>query len=330
MTVRQRKNEVVPRAYLVKEDVYFVLELPVLWTISWLAPERAWRSCCYWLERVKWRLGFFSTRAVSEAVGRVLPAHSLKDGGASFALRHAASRSEHHLQIFRTYRPGGWNPDLVLEGGEHLRHALQQGKGAVLWVAHFSFNALAAKKALAENGFGVAHLSRPEHGFSKSGFGIRWLNPIRVNAELLYLSDRIIIERSVPGGAKRAAETLLRQNGIVTITAGAWEGRSVASAKLLGGQIELATGAPSLADNCGAALLPVMTVRDDVSGRIRVIIEPPVAGKPGRDLPQRLAEMTQEFVSRMEPYVLAYPEQWRDWKSLNFSSDAVGSGGANK
>jgi lauroyl/myristoyl acyltransferase len=319
MGVRLRQVEATPRANFTKDDALFCIELPVLWVISWVASERAWKTCCYFLEWTKWRLGFFSVRTVADAVSRILSEVAGQDNGHTFALRHAASRSEHHLQILRTYRPGGWTPEIALEGREHLKQALEQGKGAVLWVAHFSFNALAAKMAVAKAGFDVAHLSRPEHGFSKSRFGIRVLNPIRVKAELCYLADRIIIDRALPGGAKRAAEKLLRANGIVSITAGAWEGRSVASVNLLGATMELATGAPALADACGAVLLPIFTVREEATGVIKVIVQEPIAKPIESELPVRLAKMTQDFANRMEPFILAYPEQWRDWKSLKFT-----------
>ncbi len=319
MSVRLRSIEAGGRKNFVREDALFCIELPFLWAVSWMMPERAWKTWCYWIEWIKWRLGFFSTDVVAEAATKVLPDIAGRDHGRSFALRHAASRSEHHLQILRTYRPGGWNPSLKLEGDEYLRRALRDGRGAVLWIAHFSFNALAAKKALAEAGYKVSHLSRPEHGFSKSRFGIWALNPIRVNAELRYLAGRIIINRAVPGGAKRAAGELLAANGIVSITAGAWEGRRVAASNLLGGRFELATGAPALADAFGSVLLPVFAIRDD-DGVLKVIIDRPIEKATDSELSARLSKMTQDFVTRMEPYIIAHPEQWRDWKSLKFSS----------
>jgi hypothetical protein len=36
----------------------------------------------------------------------------------------------------------------------------------------------------------------------------------------------------------------------------------------------------------------------------------------GLEAADQYAAMTQEFVDRLVPYILAYPEQWRDWKSL--------------
>src|SRR3954447_21903708 len=152
----------------------------------------------------------------------------------TFALRHAARRTEHHLEILRTYRPGGWQPVLRLEGEDRLHRALTGGKGAVLWVAHFSSNALATKMALGGSGFRVWHISRPEHGFSKSRFGIRWLNPIRVRAERRHLAGRIAFDRAHPIKAMVAARRALQSGDVVSIPAGAWEGRRLAPARLFG------------------------------------------------------------------------------------------------
>jgi hypothetical protein len=308
------------RPLFTKEDAAFCLEFPFLGAISWFAPERMWKSLCYRMEYIKWKLGAFSPEQVARVVGRA-PIERNRDDPLSFALRHAAIRSEHHLQILKTYRPWGWKPALELKGEDHLHRALQAGNGVVLWVAHFGFNALAVKVALADAGFKVFHLSRPEHGFSKSRFGIRFLNPIRVGAELPHLAGRITIDRTNPAKAKGTAEKILNSNGIVSITAGAWEGRRVAAATLLGGTIELATGAPGLAIDSGAVLLPVFAVRDDASGVIHVIVDEPIECAGDIDKLTRIDRMTQEFVDRTKPYILTHPEQWRGWKNLELDSE---------
>jgi lauroyl/myristoyl acyltransferase len=316
MSVQMRDMKVTARDLFTKEDAYFSLELPALFAISWLMPERSWRSACYRLEQVKSGLGFFSPQKVADTASRVLSGAQLGGDPTTFALRHAASRSEHHLQILQAHRPGGWKSRLQLEGEKNLQNARDAGRGAVLWIAHFSFNALAAKKAISDAGYKVWHLSRPEHGFSKSRFGIRFFNPIRVNAELKFLGGRIIIDRADPRKAKNEAEKVLSENEFISITAGAWEGRRVAQARLLGGTLELATGAPDFAQRSGAALLPVFTVRDNATGIIRVVVDPPITAPTGMEKVEQYAAMTQEFADRLEPYVLAHPEQWRDWKSL--------------
>ena len=141
------------------------------------------------------------------------------------------------------------------------------------------------------------------------------MNRIRVRAELAHLAGRIEIDRAKPMSATLAAQRTLKENGIVSVTAGAWEGQRLAAVRLLGGSLELAVGAPGLARLSGAVLLPVFTVRVP-SGDIRVVIEAPipVAGEGEKD--EVLTAAAQAFADRLEGWVRRFPEQWRDWKNL--------------
>src|SRR5690606_20284774 len=63
--------------------------------------------------------------------------------------------------------------------------------------------------------------------------------------------------------ALRQAHRLLSNGEIVSFTAGAWEGRTIAVVPLGRGLMPLATGPAVLAHMTGAALLPVFIVRDE-------------------------------------------------------------------
>jgi hypothetical protein len=88
-----------------------------------------------------------------------------------------------------------------LRGLEHLAPALACGRGAILWTADFPAAGEATKIALSRAGWPLAHLSRIEHGFSKSRYGIRVLNPLRVRFEKRYLAERILYDRLHPDEA---------------------------------------------------------------------------------------------------------------------------------
>jgi lauroyl/myristoyl acyltransferase len=205
-----------------------------------------------------------------------------------------------------------------LQGEERLRRALAEGKGAVLWIAHFSSSALAVKMALDGAGFRAWHVSRPEHGFSKSRFGIRWLNPIRVRSEERHLAGRIEIDRKHPGRAMLAARRVLASGDIVSITAGAWEGRSLAPAQMFGGVLELVVGAPRLSLLTGAALLPVVAIHESAGLGVRVVIGRPLSAPAGTVGEAAVVALTQTFVNETVPYIRDHPDQWRDWKNLRF------------
>jgi hypothetical protein len=186
----------------------------------------------------------------------------------------------------------------------------------VLWIANFSFNALAAKMAFAKAGFEVFHVSRPEHGFTKSRFGIRFLNPIRIGAELKYAAGRIVIDRANPAASMHEARRLLRTNKFVSITAGAWEGELLVNARIGQSTLEVAGGAPRLAKISGAPLLPVFVGREEGSGKIRVAVDSPIDLGNHQGRAELLQHATQQFADRHLPFIKAYPHQWRDWGKL--------------
>jgi len=281
--IQFRKIAVDHRKYFTKQDAFLLFELPALFLLSWLVPERRWRWACYRLEQLKARLGISSPQPIAEKAEKVLPETTREYDWWKFALLNNTSRSEHHVQVFREHRPGAWSPQIILKGEEHLHRAQQSGKGAILWRAHFAFASLAANKAFLDAGINVWHLSRPEHGFSKSGFGIKYFNPIRVSAESKYLAGRVLINRADPEVAKRRAAEILYGNGFISITAGAWEGRSIARVKLLGGTIDLATGAPNFAQKHGADLLPVFVYRDEDTCAFNVVVDAPIVAPDSKE-----------------------------------------------
>ena len=316
MAPETRDRAAAERPVFTRQDAWFLLELPLLAAIATLLPETGWRRLCVRLERLKAAIGAFSPARIEAGLRLLRGAATAPED----AIRVAAARSEHHLQILRELIRG-WSAPIELSGAEHVAAARREGRGAVLWVAHFSFNALAAKKALHAAGFAVAHLSRPEHGFSKSRFGIAWLNPLRIRSELRFLDGRIVIDRDRPAAAMLRAQQRLLDNGIVSITAGAWEGARPARVTIAGAELALSTGAPGLAHVTGAALLPVYTVRDEGSLAIAVIVGSPIPVDRAAGRKPAVAAAAQEFANRLAPYVERHPLQWRDWEKLRRASD---------
>ncbi|MEX0589898.1 MAG: glycosyltransferase [Xanthobacteraceae bacterium] len=311
LTIRDRIP--VLRKRLSSADGIFLAELPLLWFAARFLPEAKWCMVSAAMQRVKIPFGRtkIKRRAAKIAAALGLPAADTR----AFAIARAASarRTEHRVQLLRELSRASWKANIVLEGENELRSALDEGKGAVLWIAHTAFNTQATKMALHRAGCAVSHISRPEHGFSKSRFGIRFLNPKRWQAEAKYLKERIIVDRSQPGSALARAAAVLDSNGIVSITAGAWEGRHIARTELFGRRLELATGAPSLAQATGARLLPVFTVRDGDDGRITVRIGPSIKAVNCSNRDWAIQQAVREFVDDLEQVVREHPDQWRGW-----------------
>ena len=164
---------------------------------------------------------------------------------------------------------------------------------------------------LHQAGYDVSHLSRPQHGFSPTRFGIRFLNPIQTWIEDRYLAERVLI---IGDDVKRALLVLdqkLRDNGIVSIAVGA-QARKTHKISCLHGHIFLATGPAKLALRTGATLLPVFTVRT-ASGAFQIDIGRPLELGAKPDWHESLETSLQRYVENFEPYLIKYPGQWRGW-----------------
>jgi lauroyl/myristoyl acyltransferase len=210
-------------------------------------------------------------------------------------------------------------PDYAIRcrGTEHVAEALAQGRGAILWAADFPAAGEAIKIALWRAGWPLVHLSRIEHGFSKSSYGIRLLNPLRVRFENRYLAERILFDRTRPDAAKQRIRDCLRGNRVVSITASAHEGRIIAEGEFLGGRLRLAVGALRLGLATGCPVLPVFALRDrDQPERIDVTIEPPLALSAGAPEAEALACATADFLMRLETYVRRRPGAWGGWRRV--------------
>jgi len=321
LEIVEREMQPADRKVFTWDDARFMLEWPILKFAAAAMPENRWADVAMWVEQMKVRLGQRSPATLAPVIQRALGLARIQEAEA-VAWRAGAGRTEHHIQVVKVRSRAGWSPEMRLEGEKHLEAALARGRGAILWVAHFCFNTQVTKMALKAGGYHVSHLSRPEHGFSKSQFGIRYLNPLRCNAELRYLDKRIIIDRARPGSSLREAKIVLEDNGVVSITAGAWEGHRVARGPLLGGRFSLATGAPELAQRTGAALLPVITTRIAGSRTFRVNIGQPLV-TDFEDKLDAIRSATAGFLAVLEMAVLESPDQWRGWKYLEFANANV-------
>ena len=287
------------------KDLAVLAKLPLSAGIAWAVPERFWAGLALRAAQLERRT---LARTAQRIAGMIDPAR-LTAPVETIAQRQLAMIRLDQLCFLRSYRPGGWQAELALEGREHLDAALARGRGAILWVAPTIFQWLPTKRTLFEAGYRLHHLSSPQHGFSSpSRFGRACLNPIRTTIENRYLAERVLLGT---GGQAHAAlrrlAALLRQNEVVSITVGSAGARAI-HAPLLDGSLWAASGAPHLATRTGAALLPVVTVRT-ASGQFRTWIGPPLATPDpgGHDGPPDGA--VAAFARWFEPFALNHAEQ---------------------
>ncbi len=306
-----RKPSAPHRAALENSDLTLCALLPVYGALSWAVPEAKWaaliRSCFVSIDEK----GPLDTMVRGIEASGLEAELTMSPGAAASALN--AHRLESYFQYLRDYRAGGWQADITIENDELIRDVQRSNRGVVLWVGHFVYNGLPLKKGMHAAGYEVYHLSRPEHGFSTTRFGMRFLNPIRSTVEERYLAKRVIIERGAEHKAVREAHRLLKAGKIISITAGHWEGRQLAFAPVGDGFLPMSVGAPSLAHATGAALLPVFIVRDGT--RFRIIIGGEIRTQSNMR-ETAVKEAVAGFAEQLRPYAVSHPDQWRGWKYL--------------
>lgn len=303
------------RQVMSKADVMTAVRLTASLAIAWFQPQSWWP---FWARRTSWLGGVLAGKTTTAVAARISRALAAPDGvlGARFAADLRGARYEVAFQCLRGYRPGGWRPKIEVRGRERLDDALRAGNGCVLWVAHFVFATNVAKVGLHELGYRVSHLSRPDHGFSSTRFGIRLLNPLRTAFEDDYLAGRIVFDRASPAPALLRARKVVAKNEIVSFTAGAWEGSTVVEAGFLGSRITLAMGPVWLARTSGAVLLPVFAVRAAQPNAFVVEIGEAIDVGDASTEEDAMVEAARRFLLQLEPRVLAQPGQWRGWSSL--------------
>jgi lauroyl/myristoyl acyltransferase len=218
------------------------------------------------------------------------------------------------MQILALRRPGRrWRPRIRVDGYENLAAALRRGAGALLWVSDFVYRPVIVPLAIRQAGFrSPVHLSRPEHGFSVSPFGVRFLNPVWVSVENRFLTERVVIKNNDASAALNTLRNRLARNEIVSITV-AETGRRTLDAKFLHGTLRVASGPIHLARTSGAPLLPIFAVRNP-QGIYEVSIGRALPVDDVADPPY--ATTVLAYAAMLEPFVRKYPDQWNGWIAL--------------
>jgi lauroyl/myristoyl acyltransferase len=288
-------------------DVALLGSLSGLAALAWCLPESHWDRLCRGLVQMQpWRhrgarLARFGYAA---AVAERRP--GLTAGACARA--QLANVYRERLQLLACHGLTRHRLQPRLEGREHLDRAIAESKGAILWVGPFLFSDLLTKVALHAAGFQVSHLSRYAHGFSGTRFGERVLNPIRTSVERRYLAERLVMGREGSVAALRELSRRLRANRVVSISA-IGMAHQLYQIPFLNGSVQMARGAPSLAIQTGAPLLPVFTGRDP-GGNWVTVIEPPLVRSNAWDRDEAVKRLLLQYAALLEYYVTCWPDQF--------------------
>ena len=271
----------------------------------------------------------FSVGRAAAAVSALMPHHrrtmarmkralNLDQASAKAMMRRQINRKfDNSISFFRdVFHSDGRT--VTMCGLEHLWRAHKHGKGVVIWMADMASASDAAQLGFCQAGFPLAHMTRPEHGFSMSRFGMTFLNPLKRAHERRFLSRHIMYDRANPGEALDAMAQTLRSGGLLSVLATTYEGRTLAEADFLGGRCQVAAGPPRLALDAGCPVLPLFVIADEAHpGHYRCELQAPLAMR-NRDKKLAARAAAADFLHRLEQVVRDHPAAWRGWHDLHF------------
>ncbi len=282
--------------------------------VSWTTGERTWNTVARKAAPYAGAILSRSPEQIAQRVREIAGNRDLSLPPSEIAQQLVACEIETAMQMVRSHAPTRWVPEILVEGKAHLDSALAAGRGAILWDSHFYFASLITKMGLYRNGYRLHHMSRREHGFSPTHFGIRVLNPVRTSIEARYLADRVAMPEDNPGAVLDALARRLADNEVVSVTVRGDSNRPV-EAPFLDGVMRIAPGAAVLCWNSQSALLPVFTKRVD-DFRYRVRISPPIDVLANATRRDAVVSTAQEYARRLEAEVIEHPGQWIDWINI--------------
>lgn len=221
----------------------------------------------------------------------------------------------------RGLRHRGWQPEVHLEGREHLERALAAGRGALMWRWSFCSTPV-VKIALWQAQIPLVHLSWEDHGaWSQGWVGRRLIAPLYRRSEDGYLAERIVIPRGSLAYMKLLIKRL-EANAVVSIV-GDHTGSQNVTTPFFDGECRFATGAPALAWKTGASLLTAHAIAEG-PGRYRVVVAEPIEVDRSVDRRQSVRRAVFEFSRRMQAAIAQHPASWGGWKAFLAGDDIFG------
>ena len=232
------------------------------------------------------------------------------------ALDYLLMRVEVRIARGRALVRPNWTPETSIDGVEHLTAALDEGNGAIVWCATFIDN-FPRHAAFANAGYPLVHVSTKMHLLQpgqKNWFGEKVVAPLSRIPENRPLRARIVRSKRGPGGYLRELKAALERNEVVSIVGDLTNGKVEAPVTVLGRDMKMPTGPPSLARSTGAALLPTFIVREGPF-RYRVIIEADVSPDPSTSKTEFRQQAVEAFAAHLEHYLVAHPSSAGWWGS---------------
>jgi lauroyl/myristoyl acyltransferase len=298
-------------------DVVTALGLIFGYLATFVTPRRLDPWIAHRLSSLFLRFRAKNVRATEAFIRRVCGPRAGEFDVAAAAQNYYRAKFEYAVGRVRGMHPRHWDPQIEVEGLEHLESALEHGHGAILWRTDMG-DTLVLQRAMWQSGHPLVQLSSAGHGATNSYFSYRVTAPLYARAENAYLRERVTIPSDWSYGYLPHLMRELKANHVVAIL-GELVGRQNVHVSVFGKTRVLATGAPAIAHRTGAALIPVATSREG-PWRYRIRLGAPI--EVDRSVPRRTAldHPTRAYARFIEEAVIAHPGDYNAWWSLMFSA----------
>jgi Kdo2-lipid IVA lauroyltransferase/acyltransferase len=195
----------------------------------------------------------------------------------------------------------------ILLGAENWDKAVQAGKGAIFISSHVgNWEVMAASGAVFAN---INIMIVTKH-----------LKPEWVHRAVERARARAGVLGTYEPRTLKDALRHLGKNGAVGFVMDQYSGPPVGvRVPVFGVPVGTPAAVAALAKRTGAAVLPVVSYRDD-QGKFRVEIRPAMSWESGQEGPREIAVNTARFAAELEKDIYAHPEQWL-WTHRRFKGD---------
>jgi lauroyl/myristoyl acyltransferase len=302
-------------------DLYLASALALVSVAGWSRSRTAKERTAAAIGSIAYRLSVRKRRLTEEGLARAMPA--ARSTRERRAIVEASFREFWRETFSLTLSPSERSALAAVEvcGMAHLRAALGHGRGAILWESGFFGKRLIAKHILKDHGVTVRQVHAETHvgGFGTArGDGSVLRHALRryiERQECRSVAGIIHISRSDSLAFTRVMQRWLREGAVVCTSSDGQFGRRFVVVPFLGHDQRFATGMVSLARTAGVPLLPMFCF-DDPPGRVRLVIEPPMALEAGEGRDRATEEVLTRYARLLESYVRRYPGQYRGWHFL--------------
>jgi KDO2-lipid IV(A) lauroyltransferase len=191
---------------------------------------------------------------------------------------------------------------VTIKGLEHLDIVLQDGKGAIIQLAHFG-SFLLILPALGFLGYPINQLAgKPEVEFQRPIY--KWIFELRKEDYAALPINFIHVDQSI-----RPVINALKRNELVAMALDGRDGNDFTTVQFMGRSANFLTGSLRLASVTGAQILPTFIVRQP-DDSYRLTIEKPFVLEQYDNKHELLNKNMERLVALFEKYIIKYPDHF--------------------